>query len=543
MTKTKAQKARSKAKQKQQQPQQTPQKVIVESARVMPIRPKSMIATKILPQMGGALSNTVLGMTLPHAFSTPRLSTVYADVPTAIANPFLVENVDWTSPSDTTHRMIPKGTFFMAASRSPLQALVRFYEYPPAQESAYLFQFPTPDNDNYNFYDRYVFEVNQPTGLSFPYDVSVSDTVDPHYFTDVHWTQSGFSHPHGYRYFTVDANGRKGFWVNNDNSYLSFEVQHYVSASDMSGDVMFRLSKWDGSTWARTGVLVRVDLSLSVGSVVNLVIPSSGYWAIDAEIEARALTTAAQVCEYTIKLHGIGPQFGYNTLPKIENVESSIQSMRTTALSLMLTQRAPVMAQGGQVTGVQLPSGEAWHSTLGSDDPFDELSNYTGAITKTLDTGIYGFLKPASQPEFDFFSPFEILDGDVVGYKNPIEPPGSWIVVCANVSLFTGSYAGGLCHLTASYGIEFVTDNIWFSSLPSSIPPDAFTKALMELKATQQWHENPMHFKELLRAAMTAGKNALKMAPTIAKIVGQFMPGVNPSVAVVEALSKLGHAL
>lgn len=516
---------------------------MVEKQKPAMIRPKSVAAEKIYPRMGANLSATVLGMTLPHAFATPRLSTVYADVPTAIANPFLLESVDWSTPPTTAERMIPKGNFYMAASRSPLQALVRFNEYPNNQLSSYVMQFATPDNPQTNFYDRFVFEVNQPTGISFPYDINLSDSVDPQFFVDENWLNPGTSHPHGYRYFSVDANGRKGFWVSNTNSEITFEVQHIVSPSDMVGDVIFRLSKWDGSTWARTGYLTRVDLSLGIGSVVSLGIPNAGYWTVDAELTARSITVAAQILEYVIRLIGRGPQFGISTLPKLENVEASVQSMRTTAVSLMLTQRAPVLSQGGQVTGVQLPSGEPWYAALGAADPFDELSNYTNAVTRTLDTGIYGFLKPASQPEFNFFSPYEIQDGEVVGYNNPIEPPGSWLVVVANVTNINGSYAGGLAHLTASYAVEFVTDNIWFSSLPSTVPPDSFTKALMELKNTQQWHENPMHFKELLRSAMSAGKTALKMAPTIAKMVSQFIPGVNPSVAVVDALSKLGHAL
>lgn len=493
--------------------------------------------------MGANHSSTVLGMTLPHAFATPRLSTVYADVPTAIANPFLLESVDWSTPSEAVDRMIPKGTFYMAASRSPLQALIRFHEYLVNQVSQYRFNFATPEDPQTNFTDTFSFEINLPTGALFPYDITVNDTCDPQFLVDDHWQDPLYSHPHGYRYYTVDANGRKGFWVSNSNSQLLFEVLSTNDPLTMEGDTIFRLSKWDGSTWARTGYITRVDFALGPGSVNFLNIPNPGYWSLDVEFAGRALDATAQFLKFGIRLQGVGPQFGISTMPKLENVESSVQSMRTTAVSLMLTQRAPFLTQGGQVTGVQLPSGEPWYAALGAADPFDELSNYTSAVTRTLDTGIYGFLKPASQPEFNFFSPYEIIDGEVVGYINPIEPPGSWLVVVANVVLVTGSYAGGLAHLTASYGVEFVTDNIWFSSLPSTISPDAFTKALMELKNTQQWHENPMHFKELLRSAMSAGKTALRMAPTIAKMVSQFIPGVNPSVAVMDALSKLGHAL
>lgn len=546
MTKTQGQKKKAREKRKQKALNSSASmmpKIVVEAPRVVApmMRAKSVIAQKVAPKIASH-NAAVLGMTLPHAFPTPRLSTVYADVPTAVASPFLLESVDWTSPGATTDRMIPKGSFFMAASRAPLQALVRHLEYPDGQESSYRFNFATPSQPT-PFYNRFQMEINQSGVISFPYDLNLSDTIDPQYLDDAKDGIAGFSHPHGIKYYAVDAGGRKGFWVSNANSLLRITNEHYVSPSDMVGTAIFRLSQWDGSTWQRTGDIKRMDLSLSPGSVDDFPIPRPGYWALDIEAVCEAQTIAAQVLEYTIELVGKGPQFGFLPIPKIGSVEASVQSIRTTAVSLMLTQRAAVLSQGGQVTGVQLPSSESWYSSLGSDDPFDTLSNYTGAVTLTLENGMYGFLKPASQPEFDFATPFQIVDEEVSSYVNPIEPHGSWIVIVANVALFTGSYAGGLCHLTASYGVEFVTDNIWFSSIPSSLPPDAFTKALVELKNTQQWHENPLHFKELIRSAMSAGKTALKLAPSIGKLVSQFMPGVNPSIALLESLAKLGHAL
>lgn len=125
--------------------------------------------------MAGISSTTVLGMTLPHVFSTPRLSTVYADVPTAVANPFLLQNVDWSNPNPSAERMIPKGQFYMAISRSPLQALVRFYEYLENELSYYRFYFATPSQTT-TFSGTYRFDVNQPGGVSFPYDVNLVDT-------------------------------------------------------------------------------------------------------------------------------------------------------------------------------------------------------------------------------------------------------------------------------------------------------------------------------------------------------------------------------
>jgi len=486
----------------------------------------------------------VLGFTLPHMFPTPRLSTIYNDFPTATASPFLIRNVDWTTPSGSTTRAVPKGQFVAAVCRNPLASVVQNYEYPEGMVSEYNLWFAAPYSGS-PFTNRFSYEVNMPTTAIIPFDINLQTGVDPEYLQDNQWGDNTYSHPHGYYYYAVDAAGRKGFYVSNHDTRLEIKQKHYTSASDATGTALFRVLYWNNSVWDRTSNVIRMDVNDPIDTQVTLVFDKPGYYAIECEYSLKIFTTAQQIFEYEIMLWATGNQWGFSPMSYIEDVQSSIGGIRVPAISIMLTQRSAVLSQGGQICGCQLKNGESWESPIASGNPYSELASRSTSWFGTLQQGIYGFLKPTSQPEFDIQRSFEVEDGEVVGYHNPINPVGSWLMICASAPPFTvpDSFPGGLAYLTVNYGIEFVTDNIWFSQFIADSTAQEFERALEILKNTQQWHENPMHLRDLVRSAMSAGRTALKLAPSIAKIVGTLVPGVAPSAAVVNALTTLGRAI
>lgn len=530
---------KNKASKPPQKPQPSTTKRAMAMSRRPPIRSEPYVS-----KLSNQPNKMVLGFTLPHMFPTPRLSTIYNDFPTATASPFLVRNLDWTSPSPSTTRSIPPGQFVAAVCRNPLASVVQYYEYPENMVSEYNFWFASPYNGS-PFSERFVYEVNMPTATGFPFDLNLQTGIDPEYLQDNRWGDNLYSHPHGYYYYAVDAAGRKGFYVSNPDTRLELISKHYTSPSDAVGTALFRVLYWNNSVWDRTANVIRMDVNDPIDTHATLTFDKPGYYAVECEFSLHVLTSNQQAFEYAVSLWATGNQWGFSPMSYVENVQSSIGGIRVPAVSIMLTQRSAVLSEGGQICGCQLKNGESWESPIISGDPYSELSSRSTAWFGNLKHGIYGFLKPSTQVEFDLQRCFEVEDGEVVGYHNPIQPIGSWLMVCAHAPPFTvpNSYPGGLAYLTVNYGVEFVTDNIWFSQFISESTSREFEQALEILKSTTQWHENPMHFRDLVRSAMSAGRTALKLAPSIAKIVGTLVPGVAPSTAVVNALASLGRAL
>lgn len=513
-------------------------------ATARPARGHNKMVEPYVAKLSRQPNRMVLGFSLPHMFPTPRLSTIYNDFPTATASPFLVRNIDWTSPSPSTTRAIPKGQFVAAVSRNPLASVVQYNEYPENMVSEYNLWFAAPYSGS-PFTNRFAYEVNMPTSTGYPFDVTLQAGVDPEYLQDNRWGDATYSHPHGYYYYAVDAAGRKGFYVSNHDTRIEIISKHYTSATDATGDALFRVLYWNNSVWDRTSNVIRMDITDPIDTHATIVFDKPGYYAIEVEFSLHVLTSSQQIFEYEIMLWAVGNQWGFSPINYVEEVQSSIGGIRVPAVSIMLTQRSALLSKGGQVCGCQLKNGESWESPILGGNPFSELASRSTAWYGNLEEGIYGFLKPSSQPEFDIQRAFEVDDGEVVGYHNPINPVGSWLMVCADAPPFTmpDSYPGGLAYLTVNYGVEFVTDNIWFAQFVSDSNSQEFDKALEILKGTPQWHENPMHFRDLVRSAMSAGRTALKLAPSIAKLVGAFAPGVAPSAAVVNALASLGRAI
>lgn len=495
-----------------------------------------------------------LGFTLPHLFPTPRQATAFNADPTAIANPFSLVPATWNSvkhftltpPSD---QLVQDGQYLAGASRAPLQAQVEWKTYADNLLSVYAAQFIDEANPGLFVSRDYAWLQFSDGGV----DVTLQGTSDPHYMTLV--DADSDVNPHGLTYYNVDAAGRKGFWCDGSISAayitsVSIEVFAAEPSVVPTGHMSFALDKWDGSGWRPTSRMIeRLDIAGDVGSIN---IYEYGYYSLRWTFTGQSTFSGKSQCPFSWKLSHFGSGFGFSPIPRFDTVATSMSDVRVPAVSIMLTQNATVLTKGGTVVGVQLPPTEPWFSAFADADPFATISKLRGSWTGVLEKGIYGFMCPNDTPELGIQQPV-YLDGEViVGYFNPIKPIGGWIMVAAQVTAdgtsvsgdFTNTiYPGGSAYLTTTHAVEFVTNNIWFSSGVPGYNASTYLRAIESLKAQEQWHENPLHIKDLFRSALGAGKKAIKMAPTVLKMLSLLAPELAPAAAVSSAIESIAHVL
>lgn len=516
----------------------------------IPVKPMAVPQTMVRAQTSVLKSTQnpiTLGFALPHLFPTPRFSDVFTGAPTAIANPFAVVNADWTSPDGSANFAIPKGSYFAAVSRSPLSHSIEWKLLDATKSSIYDFYGPTPTSAT-PFSNRFRIEV----GGSIIGDNSNNNPLSPHFSIARHWGDSLYNHIHGYKYFCVDAGELKGVWVDADVvagvSFFSFVVDLPCDTLGTTNRGAFvRCYVWNGDGWNIAGdtpVFQPGTLGSSAAFQPNI----SGYYAFSV-ISNITYTTANPVNHFFLTFSQTlkGSGFGFSPLPKIEEMTQNVDGIRVSGVSIMLSPHPSAFNLGGEVAGVQLPPADSWHSVVNTKDIISVVTNLQTAYTGKLKNGIYGFMKPTSTADFAMTEPFIMIDSVVSAYYNPIQPPGGWLVVVAAVGAnSTGgssTYPGGLAYLTLASGVEYRTTNVWLSVQPPSDDPLMFERGIAALRGVAQWHENPFHIKDIMKSVFSAGKTALRLAPSIANLVAQFVPGVNPSKALLGSLAALGRAV
>lgn len=486
-----------------------------------------------------------LGLSLPHLFPTPRFSDQFTAGATAIANPFAVESRNWSEPN-TIYNAIPKGSYYAATSRSVLSNLVEWNNL-PSDESVYDFYFPAnplvPVSGG-NF-EKSMY-ISCPAILAADNDTAVD--LNPHYATSRYWAAPGYNSIHGYTYYNVDANARKGTWIEaGENTTVTFGTAFAMSVVNVTARASsVRPYKWNGDTWTPMQSTIAFDPG-TLNSTTVWPCYSSGYYAFEVvtQVTASAVLTTLNY-RISMVLKHIGSGFGFRPMPHVEEMALNIDGIRPSAVSIMLSPHPSVLNLGGEVAGVQLPPNEQWNSIFEGTgvSPIDTIANLNGSYTGKLKDGIYGFLKPTSTDDFAMTEPFILLDDEISGYRNPLQPAGGWMVIAANVPATAPNvYAGALAYLTLAHGVEYRTTNVWLSVLAPKSTPQVFADAIYALRDVEQWHENPWHIKDIFKSVMSAGKTALKIAPTVAELISAFIPGVAPSKAVLASLSALGHAL
>ena len=159
-------------------------------------------------------------------------------------------------------------------------------------------------------------------------------------------------------------------------------------------------------------------LGASVLAFTNLA--ETNYYAFSLKCVAAG---APQVITFTgnIDLVNLGANsdmiWCQRPLPYLDDVLETIRAIRITGVSCMYTNTSAMISRQGQCVGLQLPKGANW---LNNYD-FNSLAVDKKSQTLPIQNGMYGFLKPTLESDFDmkpyFFESYNDSDRDDFVYE------------------------------------------------------------------------------------------------------------------------------
>lgn len=492
---------------------------------------RNQIAPKIL---AGASGNSLAAsLMLPTVFPARRLASQYTSAPTAVASPFAVEQSDWTGvPSDLNSSVVLPGQTMYGVCRNPLCSYFQYYPNPTGQQYGYgawfygdqgMNQAGTGSNNGTIVYTASATEV--PLNPTAWYSLNTSQFA-----------------PHGDWYYSVDAASRKGFFLT-ATTEKPVTILIKVTSGELLGDPRGLLYAWNGDLWTRiVEHLFDSDPSTSSTPALQFTVTTSGYYALAVSAKPE-IADYSGLANVSIQFTSTGSVVGFQALPGIDPLLNSVENLRITAASLLVTPHTSTLYEGGQVCAVQLPAGVDPMGVLLSRDPFTDWSEDANSATMVLKKGLYGFLKPTDQRDFDLQSFTRIVEEEIYNLYNPIYPQGGWLVAATSVGLVDGTYPAGIAHITRCYGVEFRTTNVWFQQMGPQTTPQDWARALELIKNAQQFHENPLHFKDILNFISRSGKAALKLAPTVIRLLSPLFPNVEIASAAATLLQHAGSML
>lgn len=503
---------------------------------------------------------------LPHLFPPRRFASQFQGAPTAVAAPFSVLQADWSTPD--VSGAVPPGQYFFGVSRSPLTASFRYM--PNAAHNAGSYQAVFGQADDHPPLATFTLSTLSAGDVPLTWNLTPGylRELDPLWWDDTDPDLADAYHPHGPTLYTVRTpDGKTATYLDGTGDHPT-QVTLYYTDSGLTPDTVPSTGDWEsrpkvfffayrlaGNGWVAAGesVATASDFGESVPHELTVQVTAPGYYYftvatppttvkdVDGAIRARQ----ACVVDYNARIEFTvtASIIGFAPIAHLPSLDQDVMGLRVNAVSGMMTPHPAMLYEGGQVAGVQLPSCCSWDQPLENDDPFSFITALQTSTTLPLKRGIYAFHKPTDVDNFELQSPFIFHRSVITGTNNPLVPCGGWIVYAATVPLTDGGYPSGACHLTITHAVEFQTTNTWFNVVPPSLTPKDYEVALEILRTTAQWHENPLHMKDILSTIASKGKALLRVAPSVAKVIGALFPGVSIPAAVANAAMALGNAL
>lgn len=476
-----------------------------------------------------AAESAALAIMLPHEKNDYRYSSKFTSVDTAIAQPFDITNDDW-SHVQPSGALLPDGTYFAAVSRSPIYSKIQYVQNPEAKNWGYRGRFvsnpavtvPAPPGPEP--VEQYVFLHNRD-----PYD-GVGEKLPLVWMDDKFPGNDTALHPHGDRLYAGDHDGRRGIPlmgnVSGGYSRINFVVEK-ANGSELSLPLPFVIFAYllVGAEWVRRdqqdGIL---PPDAGVAGVCSINIQTPGYYAFEIRLADEASGTAGWI-GVKCNTDSNTSCFAHSPLPYLAGKQATVGSYRCTGVSIMVSPQAAAFKEQGRFAGLQLPYGQSWTEIAFSGDAIQRASQ---SHLDSYSNGMYAFMKPTDDDEFEMHTPFRQEALFVVDVDSPLLPIGGWLCIKGftglDNTLGTPSYSSGVTYTTTCHAVEFTTLDVWFQQAKPVLDDRAFDGGLRLVRDVPQFHDNPIHVDEILRWVKARARETLHMAAQNAPLL--LVPGL-----------------
>lgn len=521
---------------------------------------------------------------LPHGTEPVRVVDRFTVTPTAVAQPWRIQEATFTDAA-VVGAPLPSGAYFCAVSRNPLAACITYlaspvddigiWDYAVAWDcpllsfaisyGGYPTPFVLPDYAGTSGPVMVANRVGNVIGMAMASTISpygASSVHDGYLFAAQHLSSDWVFLSAGMKVQVLRLAGPfydLGTGVSN--------IEYTLERLDGEQPLVVDFAKEASGNPALTGLPGRMYSSLTtyceLGGVNGLT--SDGYYRLRVDFYSSASAPGTNVA-VGLEVRSVGKSFySITPLPGVLSHSMIIRRIRVSGVASMLSPYSANMFRGGRCAGRQLETGIPWYLAAKT---VDDIISMSGAVDRPFSRGIYGFMKPDSieclqlQPLYSYpmvpttsmiaGSPGsqQIPQWPIAGsmsrffnsVHNPVFPAGGWLFLSVEAPLGElgsgAAYPMGRCHFSTFFNVEYATADTWVATTTPQSQPYEFDQALQMVRMAPQFHDNPMHAREILNFVGSAAKTAWRMAPSLAAAL-QFTPwaAAGRAIGTVHALA------
>jgi len=364
---------------------------------------------------------------------------------------------------------------------------------------------------------------------NFPLPQTVSDSGIAEWFT-MWMPYSTFTAPndafhkafHGSTWFagrTELCPGMSFFWADgagdSNPAFVTFVITGLTNSSE--NDIWFQLSTWEPGKVAHGAAYVQAVWSSENSNYeCQFSIGQRCYWGL-------SYYSTVDLPGVTVKYACSNAMFGHQCAPAFDANAVSCMGVRMMGQSLMYSNTASELDNGGTVVGCQVPPSIWWFNLAMGGSQGDAYTFVNTMPNKyippqRIKRGIYGFRKTATPFDFDM-KEVVASNGTVLANAGwDLQAATAYLVVVPRVNDPTNRQG---VYVTAQQAEELST-NPWLDPELPFIPQEAFEGAMKIVHEASQWSSNDDHIKKITSAMIEAAPKALdailKYGPEIAEM-------------------------
>lgn len=463
---------------------------------------------------------------LPVDSPVIRMRDQYTATDTATSQPFLRPVLPWSTPipaASAGSRALAPDTSLVVATKDPLCSLIFEDKNPTLVAASYR-----------GVYGR-VAGVDQTT-----FSVSPGDAFEPDLMGAL--SLAGFNAFHGPFLWARKFGGKKYVWVDGPNTPNAANIIRVVTSATaiVAGDLIavsfFRLNEGDE---VRVGTFVLPPTAPNA-LAASFQVPARDYYRWQVTSAPSSVTASIPLI---VDWQNACAMFVHQPLPGLGDHEDQVTRCHMLGSAVRCMNTANEQDLAGSVVADQVEPTTVWTAfarpTL--SDGFAIISGQRGQDLRSLKPGIYGFLKPVEEDDFNYLDLFRFdTNGSVCHRGNFDSDDLPYIIFMLR--------AGGLAdtpdpsrsiQLYFNYGVEYETKDSWTSVQRAQLTKEDAGKAIAIIATMEQFYDNPVHWEKILS---TIGKLSRLSSPLLALIPHPYAKAAAMGVGAVGGiLGKAGY--
>jgi len=472
-------------------------------AKLLPSIAKNTKREKV--SIKASMRTIMRAIAAPTTGPTVRWASVYEADQTAIASPYAEVDQAWPSgTTSTTSRALNPDEMMIVKRRDPSCSTIEYDVNTSGDTAQYNFTFVNNENGG----------TTAPVLQWKPLLIGEAEVEPPVACLQIaagqNWSPDGPTSPVGRHQQMKSA-----FWQDNGT------VLNVALAGLTSGQTVECIQYFlQNNEWIKAGVI-----TLSVGSPIASLSPPNGQGYYTVTFHQTAGSTEVINSSITMNLTISGSRFAHKPMKSVLQAGASLGPIRSIGSAVQYTNTTAPNFATGSVIGVQVPNSTQWF-TLTS---FAVIGGLDKAKLQQFDAkkGIYGFIRPSDQKDFDYYDSDFMFDGlgNLVKLSFSIVPKSPIIILFVKGGEGATSQSGKWISYDA---IEFLTTNQLYNLASPLNEPEEFQAAVSATKKIAQFHENPLHLKEIGGAIAKVAELIMKYGPMVmqgAETIGSMIGG------------------